>query len=214
MYIKYLSAWPGGMPLQGKVCLVTGGTSGTGVATVVALANKGAQVAAVSRTAATPTHNKSFGVLWNVATLGTNIRFLQTDVADPGACRKCVDQVIKDFGRLDVLVHSAGGAVPGGLYEVTDESWMNAFAVHVHSVFQLSRAAAPHMARQGARAIILLGSAGGLRGCLGALAYGVSEGGTATVRTQSRPGTCRSAYPRQLRLSRNHSHSLSGLPHT
>ena len=59
--------------------------------------------------------------------------FLKADIADPAACRSCVEQVINEFGRLDVLVHSAGGAVPGGLYEVTDESWMNAFAVHVHS---------------------------------------------------------------------------------
>jgi NAD(P)-dependent dehydrogenase (short-subunit alcohol dehydrogenase family) len=84
--------------------------------------------------------------------------------------------VIQEFGRLDVLVHSAGGAVPGGLYAVTDENWMNAFAVHVHSVFHLTRASAPHMAQQGEGAIVLLGSAAGLRGCLGALAYGVVKG--------------------------------------
>lgn len=53
---------------------------------------------------------------------------------------------------------------------------MNAFAVHVHSIFHLCRAAAPHMARQGEGAIILLGSAAGLRGCPGALAYGVVKG--------------------------------------
>lgn len=53
---------------------------------------------------------------------------------------------------------------------------MNAFAVHVHSVFHLARAAAPHMARQSGGAIILLGSAAGMRGCMGALAYGVAKG--------------------------------------
>ena len=53
---------------------------------------------------------------------------------------------------------------------------MNAFAVHVHAVFHLAKAAAPHMAKQGEGAIILLGSAAGLRGCLGALAYGVVKG--------------------------------------
>jgi NAD(P)-dependent dehydrogenase (short-subunit alcohol dehydrogenase family) len=107
---------------------------------------------------------------------GTTARFLKVDVADPESCRKCVEEVVKDFGRLDVLVHSAGGPAPGGFHAVTDEIWMNAFAVHVHSIFFLSRAAAPHMAKQGGGAIILLGSAAGLRGCLGAFAYGVVKG--------------------------------------
>lgn len=149
------------MDLQGKVCLVTGGTSGIGAVTALALAAKGAQVAIVARKA---------------ATAPPNLRFVQADVADSAACRNCVEQTVKQFGRLDVLVHAAGGPVPGSIYAVTDESWMNAFAVHVHSVFHLTRAAAPHMARQGGGAIILLGSAAGLRGCLGAAAYGVVKG--------------------------------------
>jgi NAD(P)-dependent dehydrogenase (short-subunit alcohol dehydrogenase family) len=150
------------MDLQGKVCLVTGGTSGIGAATSLALAQKGAKVATVSRTG-TGIH-------------GANIRCYEADVADPEACRRSVDQTVEHFGRLDVLVHSAGGPVPASLYEVTDESWMNAFAVHVHSIFHLTRAAGPHMALQGEGAIILLGSAAGLRGCLGAAAYGVVKG--------------------------------------
>ena len=84
--------------------------------------------------------------------------------------------MIREFGRLDVLIHSAGGNIPGGLHSVSEESWMNAFAVHVHAIFHLARAAAPQMAKQGEGAIILLGSAAGLRGCLGALAYGVVKG--------------------------------------
>jgi NAD(P)-dependent dehydrogenase (short-subunit alcohol dehydrogenase family) len=107
---------------------------------------------------------------------GGSAGFFEADVADPAGCRGCVDQVVEHFGRLDVLVHSAGGPVPGGFCAVTEEDWMNAFAVHVHSVFHLTRAAAPHMAKQDGGAIILLGSAAGLRGCLGAAAYGVVKG--------------------------------------
>jgi NAD(P)-dependent dehydrogenase (short-subunit alcohol dehydrogenase family) len=161
------------MDLHGKVCLVTGGTSGIGAATALTLAHKGAHIAAVSRSPVAKTPNSLASA---IETHGTTIHFLKTDVADPDACRSCVDQVIKEFGRLDVLVHSAGGPVSGGLYTVTDESWMNAFAVHVHAILHLTRAAAPHMAKQGEGAIILLGSAAGLRGCLGALAYGVVKG--------------------------------------
>lgn len=161
------------MELSGKVCLVTGGTSGIGLATALALARKGARIATLSRTGESgvrETRPSAFEPDDN------RVRHLIGDVADPAVCRDCVEQVAREFGRLDVLVHSAGGAVPGGLYSVTGESWMNAFAVHVHSVFHLVRAAAPHMAAQGEGAIILLGSGAGLRGCPGALAYGVVKG--------------------------------------
>jgi NAD(P)-dependent dehydrogenase (short-subunit alcohol dehydrogenase family) len=159
------------MDLRGKLCLVTGGTSGIGAATAVALAQRGADIALVSRRGTAPDD-----LLARIEAHGSKVRSVKADVADPEACRACVDRVVEDFGRLDVLVHCAGGAVPGGLYAVSDESWMQAFAVHVHSIFHLTRAAASHMAAQGEGAIILLGSAAGLRGCLGALAYGVVKG--------------------------------------
>jgi NAD(P)-dependent dehydrogenase (short-subunit alcohol dehydrogenase family) len=159
------------MDLKGKVCVVTGGSSGIGAAAARNFSAKGAHVAAVSRRG-TPNAD----LISAAQASGSTMRFFKADVADPAACRDCIDQILKDFGRVDVLVHSAGGAVPGGLHQVTEQDWMNAFAVHVHSIFHLVRAAAPLMAQQGGGAIILLGSAAGLRGCLGALAYGVVKG--------------------------------------
>jgi NAD(P)-dependent dehydrogenase (short-subunit alcohol dehydrogenase family) len=161
------------MDLQGKVCLVTGGTSGIGAATTLALAKRGAHVVTISRKGAA---QMPAALLSEFKAHGERIRFFLEDVADPAACRRSVDGVVKDLGRLDVLVHSAGGPVPGSLDAVTEESWMNAFAVHVHPIFPLTRAASPHMAKQGEGAIILLGSAAGMRGCLGAAAYGVVKG--------------------------------------
>ena len=87
-----------------------------------------------------------------------------------------VAETLERLGRLDVLVHAAGGPAPGSLFEVSDEDWSRAFDVHLHAVFHLARAAAPHMKQQGEGAIVLIGSAAGRRGCLGALAYGVVKG--------------------------------------
>jgi NAD(P)-dependent dehydrogenase (short-subunit alcohol dehydrogenase family) len=159
--------------LHGKVCLVTGGTSGIGASTALALALRGAHIATVSRKIPARLPDD---LLAASKERGTEVHAFAANVADPEACRHSIDQVLAHFGRLDVLVHSAGGAVPGGLQTVTDENWMNAFAVHVHSIFHLTRAASPHMQKQGEGAIILIGSAAGLRGCLGALAYGVVKG--------------------------------------
>jgi NAD(P)-dependent dehydrogenase (short-subunit alcohol dehydrogenase family) len=160
------------MDLKDKVCLITGGTSGIGAATALSFVRKGARIVTASRTGG----ENAPDALAGTVEAGREAHFLHVDVGDPAACRACVKRVVEDFGQLDVLVHAAGGPAQGGLYAVSDEDWMNAFAVHVHSIFHLARAAAPHMARQGGGAIILLGSAAGLRGCLGALAYGVAKG--------------------------------------
>lgn len=161
------------MHLQGKVCLVTGGTGGIGTATVLELAAKGAKVVVASKRKTA----ESRCLLQRVVEKRlANIGFVQLDVADSQACRNCIDRVIEEFGRIDVLVHLAGGPVFGGLLEVTEEAWMNAFAVHVHSVFHVLRSAVPHMTKQGEGSIVLMSSAAGLRGCLGAIAYGVAKG--------------------------------------
>src|SRR5690242_2275697 len=109
------------MDLKGKVCLVTGGSSGIGASTAICLAQKGARIASVSRTGG----SGKLGKLCSDQTNGAGPRFLKADMADPAACRSCVEQVITEMGRLDVLVHSGGGPVPGGLFAVTDENWMN-----------------------------------------------------------------------------------------
>jgi NAD(P)-dependent dehydrogenase (short-subunit alcohol dehydrogenase family) len=137
------------------------------------LAARGAHVVATSRKGAEEANQELPAATENY---GVRIEFLTFDVADPEACRSCIVRIVELFGRVDVLVHAAGGAVPGGLHEVSDEDWMHAFAVHVHPIFHLVRAVAPFMAEQGEGAIVLLGSAAGLRGCLGALAYGVVKG--------------------------------------
>src|ERR1700691_5636746 len=120
----YVSKWPNGllsitsrgsMDLQGKVCLVTGGSSGIGASTALRLARKGARVVSASRRR--PSHGRNI----NSYTNGIQVSFVKADLSNPEDCRNCVEQVAQDFGRLDVLVHSAGGPVPGGLYEVSDE---------------------------------------------------------------------------------------------
>ncbi len=115
------------MNLSGKVCVISGGTSGIGAATALQFASKGAHIAIVSRNAL---KHKPSELISGIEACDVSVLLIEADVADPAACRRCVDQTVTHFGRLDVLVHSAGGAVPGGLFSVTDEAWMNAFAVH------------------------------------------------------------------------------------
>jgi NAD(P)-dependent dehydrogenase (short-subunit alcohol dehydrogenase family) len=162
------------MELVGKVCLVTGGTSGIGAATALALVQAGARVAVTGRT---PGRESFAAMKADAAALGSDVFFIQADAASAEDCRRAVAETRSHWGRLDVLIHAAGAAAPGGLFDVTEESWNNAFDVHVHAVLWLTRAAAPLMIAQGdGGAIVLISSAAGHRGCLGAIAYGVVKG--------------------------------------
>lgn len=161
------------MELKGKVCLVTGGTSGIGAATALCLARKGTHIAIASRNIPSeiPASLNSA-----IQSCGTKVQYIEFDAKNAAACRDCVGKVVECFGHVDVLVHSAGSPAPGGLFTVTDEMWMDAFAIHVHAILHLVKAAAPHMSRRGEGSVMLISSAAGLRGCLGALAYGVVKG--------------------------------------
>lgn len=161
------------MDVTGKSCLITGGTSGIGAATAAAFLRRGAKVAVMARTA----KDDVFASLKKEAGGdGSRVIFLQGEAGNQADCARVVADAQTALGRVDVLVHAAGGAAPGGLLDVTEERWRNAFDVHVHSIFSLTRAAVPEMMRRREGAIILIGSAAGHRGCLGALAYGVVKG--------------------------------------
>lgn len=88
----------------------------------------------------------------------------------------CVEQTIRHFKSLDVLVHAAGGPVHGGLFEINAETWHAAFNVHVHAVFHLCRAAIPAMKQKKAGAIILVSSVGGIRAIKTHIAYQAAKG--------------------------------------
>ena len=161
------------MKLSGKTCLITGGLSGIGAATAVALAERGASISIVGRTRDSAALNRIRG---QVGSLGGKCHFIQADLGSAEGCARTIEETCSVLGPVDVIVHSAGSTSPGSLLEVTEEQWFNAFDVHVHAVFRLCRMAVPIMKTQGEGAIVLISSVAGLRGCLGALSYGVVKG--------------------------------------
>lgn len=110
------------------------------------------------------------------STYSTRFEFLQGDVATEQGCAAIVDQALARFGQIDILVHSAGGAVPGSITNVSVEQWLRAFDVHVHAIFHLVRKVIPKMKERREGAIVLISSVAGQRGISGAAAYGVVKG--------------------------------------
>ncbi len=160
------------MNLTGKVALVTGGTRGIGAATAIGLAREGADVAIVGRRS----DDASVATRDEILKWGRRCEIIQADCGKPDEATRCVRETTEKLGSVDVLVHSAGGAVNGGLLDLTPEAWASAFDVHVHAVFHLCRAAIPVMRGKKEGAIILISSTAGIRGILSNVAYQVAKG--------------------------------------
>ena len=160
------------MNLSDKVALVTGGTRGIGGATAIALARDGANVAIVGRRLdadAAQTRDA-------IKSLGRRCELILADCGKADEATRCVRETESKLGTVDVLVHSAGGPVNGGLFDLTPEVWLGAFDVHVHAIFHLCRAAIPAMRSKKEGAIILVSSTAGLRGVITNVAYQVAKG--------------------------------------
>lgn len=160
------------MELTDKVCLVTGGTKGIGAAAALALAERGAHIALVAR----HLDDEARNILERIETLGRKAVCITADVGHPEQAARCVEQAIHQLGAVDVLVHAAGGPVQGGLLDLTAEAWNAAFAVHVHAIFHLCRAAIPGMRQKKEGCVILISSGAGLRGLKKNVAYQVVKG--------------------------------------
>ena len=160
------------MTLEGKVALVTGGTMGIGAATALALAREGAEVAISARR----NDAEAQSTLEAIRAAGVRAEFIQADFSRPEDATRSVEETVKRLGCLDILVHAAGGAVNGGLLEISPDQWYAAFDVHVHAMFHLSRAAIPHLRARAGGALVLVSSTAGIRGIITNIAYQVAKG--------------------------------------
>lgn len=153
-----------------KVAMITGGTQGIGLATARQMAEKGYNLVLVAR-------NRRQDLVEELKSLGSSdVLILEADLIDESACAEVIAAAQNKFSRIDVLIHLAGGAVPGSLLEVSPHSWYKAFDIHLHAAFHLCRFAAPVLRSNSEGCIILVSSAAGIRGVKNALAYAVVKG--------------------------------------
>ncbi|KAF0180426.1 MAG: Short-chain dehydrogenase/reductase SDR [Limisphaerales bacterium] len=160
------------MQIKGKVGLVTGGTRGIGAAVAIALAKEGADVAIVGRTEDDDARQTRAAI----QALGRRCELILADCAKPADCTRAVEEAAQRLGGVDVLVHSAGGPVNGGLLELTPEAWHGAFDVHVHAIFYLCRAAISLMRPKKEGAIVLISSTAGKLATPSHIAYQAVKG--------------------------------------
>ena len=171
---------PDGMSLQGKVAIVTGGSSGLGRATAQALAHCGADVALIARSG-TDLQEVAGAI---AAGSGRRALPLPLDLADEMALVRAVARTVADLGRVDILVNAAGTDMPGPAETLSTADWDQVQAVNLRAPFILAREVFPHMQRAGGGTMINVSSVAGKRGWANASAYCASKFGL-TGLTQS-----------------------------
>jgi NAD(P)-dependent dehydrogenase (short-subunit alcohol dehydrogenase family) len=160
------------MNLTGKTALVTGGTMGIGAAIALELARGGADLAIVARNLGAPAEK----VKREIESLGRRCHLMTGDLTKEGACVAAVEDTAKHFGRLDVLVHNAGGPSAGRIDQISTEQWLTTMDLHVNALFFLARAAIGHLRKQSEGAIVTVSSTAGILGVEGAIAYATAKG--------------------------------------
>jgi len=96
-------------------------------------------------------------------------------------CRRTVEKVLADHGRVDVLFNNAGVLYAGTTWETPTDVWDHTMAVNVRGTWLMSRQVIPHMIERGSGAIINNSSVLGLKACPGAAAYNTSKGAVSQV---------------------------------
>ena len=130
-------------PLQGKVALVTGASSGIGEATAIALARAGARLAIAARR-----RDRLDGVAGRIADLRCESLVLEADVAQPEQAETIVARTVERWGRLDLLVNNAGLMALSPIDRAQVEDWKRMLDLNLLGLMVATRAALPHMRRQ------------------------------------------------------------------
>lgn len=160
------------MRLDGKAALVTGAGKGLGRAIALGLARAGADVVLVSRT-----RKDLESLASEVEALGRRALVAVADVTRSTEVDAAVAKVLEKFGRLDVVVHSAGGSLRKPSLQLTDEDWQSVIAANLTSTFLVCRSAGKVMTARGAGSIINIASAAGLRGRPANAPYSAAKAG-------------------------------------
>ncbi|MBM3236001.1 glucose 1-dehydrogenase [Candidatus Poribacteria bacterium] len=164
------------MNLKGKVALITGGGTGIGRGIGLSFAREGAGVVVnYSRS-----EKEAMTTAQEIRDLGVPSLAIKADVSQDAQVRAMVDKVMKDCGRLDILVNSAGTTTfvnAADLEGLTEEMWDRTLAVNLKGTFFCCRAAVPAMKSHDGGSIINISSIAGPTGIGSSMAYSASKAG-------------------------------------
>jgi NAD(P)-dependent dehydrogenase (short-subunit alcohol dehydrogenase family) len=159
--------------LEGKIALVTGGSSGIGRATAIAMAQAGAKVVIASRGAEGNAETVEL-----IRQVGGEAIAIRTDVSKSADVEALVRGTVEHYGRLDVAFNNAGTTnEPRPLHEGTEEEWDSVLDTNLKAIWMCMKYQVRQMLAQGGGAIVNMSSMAGLVGTKGLAAYTASKHG-------------------------------------
>lgn len=159
--------------LKNKVALITGASKGIGKAIARKFTEEGASVAFtyLSSVAKGEALEKELG------TTGANVKGFRSDASDFGAAQQLIEDVVKEFGQLDILINNAGITRDNLLMRMTEEMWDEIMKVNLKSCFNTVKAATRIFMKQKSGSIINMTSVVGVKGNAGQANYAASKAG-------------------------------------
>lgn len=159
--------------LEGKTALITGAARGIGKAIALKFASEGANIAftdlVIDETGEATEHE--------IASLGVKCKGYASNAANFEETHKVVDQIVQDFGRIDVLVNNAGITKDGLMMRMSEQQWDAVINVNLKSAFNFVHAVTPVMMRQKSGSIVNMSSVVGVSGNAGQANYSASKAG-------------------------------------
>jgi 3-oxoacyl-[acyl-carrier protein] reductase len=159
--------------LEGKTALITGAARGIGKSIALKMAENGADIAFTDlfeneNSQATAAELKKFGV---------KVKFYASNAANYDETNKVVEQIVNDFGKIDILINNAGITKDAALKRMTEEQWDAVIGVNLKSVFNFTKATQPIMWKQAGGSVINLSSVVGVSGNANQCNYSASKAG-------------------------------------
>ncbi len=162
--------------LEGKIAVVTGAARGIGQSIALKLAEEGADLALSDVQADWLSETKE-----KVEALGRRAEVYGVDVSKGDQVQAGVDQIQKDFGRIDIVVNNAGITRDGLLMRMSEEDWDLVMNINLKGTFLMTKAASRYMMKQRSGVFVNVASVIGLMGNPGQANYGASKAGVSNL---------------------------------
>lgn len=158
--------------LEGKVAIVTGGSSGLGKATILKFASLGATIINWDINA-----EKGNILVKELENMGHKAAFYSVNTSNLDAVQNATSAVVSQFGKIDILINNAGITRDATLLKMSADQWQQVIDINLTGVFNCTKVIAPHMVEKGYGRIISISSVVGLYGNFGQTNYAAAKAG-------------------------------------